>query len=221
MPERSNGAVLKIAGRESVPWVQIPVPPFTRTAGEPARFLRESLDRVMSGRGRRIDSRRVIPNLRSEPLVVDPLTGFGNRAALLAHLAEAVEPLTETSVFAVFGLDGLDAFEKAYGTSAADDLISRLAEDFAQMVRPEGLCYAPRRREFCAIFELPLAAVSTILAAAAIALRREAAMSQIAIAFGIAVLPGEAADTIEALQVADRNLIQVRKAQRRARSALG
>ena len=124
-------------------------------------------------------------------------------------------------MFAVFGLDGLDAFETAYGSSAGDDLISRLAEDFARMVRPEGLCYAPRRREFCAIFELSVAAVSPILAAAAITLRREGAMSQIAIAFGIAVLPGEAADTVEALRVADRKLILARKARRRAGSALG
>jgi GGDEF domain-containing protein len=162
-----------------------------------------------------------MPNLRSQAPAIDPLTGFASRTALTAHLAEATEPDSEPSVFAVFGLGGLDDHEKVYGVEATDDLITRLAGDFARMVRPEGFCYAPRRREFCAIFELPIAEVSPILATAAITLRRESALAQLLIAFGIAVLPEQADDPIAALMVADKNLIQARKTQRRNRAALG
>ncbi len=155
--------------------------------------------------------------LRSEPYAPDRLTGFGSRAALLARLAEAVERESQPSVLAVFGLDGLDEFEKAYGSFGADDVIARMAAEFARIVRPEGVCYAPRRREFCALFTLPFAAASPILAAAAIALRREGAITQITTAFGVAVLPEQAHDPTGALIVADRNLNQARRAQRRNR----
>jgi GGDEF domain-containing protein len=138
----------------------------------------------------------------------------------MAHLAEATERDSAPSVFAVFGLGGLDDYEKVYGLGATNELIVRLAGDFARMVRPEGICFAPRRREFCAIFELPVVEVSPILAAAAIALRRESSLADLLIAFGIAVLPEQADDPIAALMVADRNLVQARKTQRRTRAAL-
>ena len=139
----------------------------------------------------------------------------------MAHLAAAVDPASEPSVVAVFGLGGLDEFEKSHGKSETDRLIARLAEEFARMVRPEGVCYAPRRREFVALFDLPLGVVSRILAPAAIALRRVGAIASIAIAFGTAVLPGQASSPISALVVADRNLSQARRAQRRARALAG
>ncbi len=157
----------------------------------------------------------------SDAFANDPVTGFGGRAALLAHLAVAVDPESEPSVVAVFGLDGLDEFEERYGTSETDDVIARLAHEFARMVQPEGVCYAPRRRELSAIFDLPFAAVEPILAAAAIALRREGAMTLITTAFGFAVLPDQADNAIGALIVADRRLNEARRAQRRMRTLSG
>jgi GGDEF domain-containing protein len=174
----------------------------------------------MSAGRRDLDSTRVTPDLRSQASERDPLTGFLTRAGLMLHLAEAVAPGSEPSVFAVFGLGGLDEHENVHGLEATNALIVRLAGDFGRMVRPEGVCYAPRRREFCAIFELPVVDASPILASAAIALRRESALEGLLIAFGIAVLPEQADDPIRALVVADRNLIQARKTQRRNRAAL-
>ena len=72
--------------------------------------------------------------LRNERLVADPVTGFGSRAALLARLARAVDPGSGPSVLAVFGLDGLEEFEQAHGTARANEVIARLADDFARMV---------------------------------------------------------------------------------------
>jgi GGDEF domain-containing protein len=161
------------------------------------------------------------PDARSTPNAIDPLTGFGSRAALMVHLAAAVDPRSGPTAIAVFGLDGLDELEHVYGASKANDVIVRLAEEFARMVRPPGFCYAPRRREFCVVFDLPLAAVTPIVAAASIALRREGAMARITTPFGIAVLPDQADDPIGALRVADRNLNEARRAQRRKRPVPG
>ena len=151
---------------------------------------------------------------------VDPLTGFGNRVALTTRLEDAVDPSSDPSVLAVFGLDGLDEFEKTYGVASADNVIARLAEEFERMVTPEGVCFTPRRREFCAVFGLPLTSVWPILTATAIALRREGAMTLIRASFGIAVLPEQADDSVGALIVADRNLNQARRAQRNVRSSI-
>ena len=140
---------------------------------------------------------------------------------MLADLSVAVAPGSEPSVVAVFGLDGLDDYEKACGTAAADDVIARLATEFARMVRPEGICYTPRRREFCALFDLPFTEASPILAAAAIALRREGAITQITSAFGVALLPAQAHSAIAALAVADRHLNDARRAQRKPRPVVG
>lgn len=156
-------------------------------------------------------------DLRSEVLALDPVTGFGSRAALLARLELAVDPLSEPSVLAVFGLDGLDRVEEVHGTAATHEIIAALADEFARIVGPDGACFAPRRREFCVIFEQPLAQIAPILAAAAIALRREGTMTLITSAFGIALLPDQAADPVGALIVADRQLNQARRAQRKAR----
>ena len=155
--------------------------------------------------------------LPSRLFAPDPVTGFGTRAALMADLGVAVDPECSPSVLAVFALDGLDEFEKANGTSRTDELLFRLAQEFARIVCPEGRCYTPRRRELCAHFPTPLVEVSPILAAAAISLRREIAMTGMTTAFGVALLPYQADEPVGALVVADRNLNEARRVQRRSR----
>ena len=156
--------------------------------------------------------------LRADLYAPDLLTGFGSRAALIARLAVAVERESPPSVVAVFGLDGLDEFEKAYGSFGADDVIARMAAEFARIVRPEGVCYAPRRREFCALFAVPFAAASPILAAAAIALRREGRSRRSRPRSASRCCPSRRTTPIGALIVADRNLNQARRAQLRKRT---
>jgi GGDEF domain-containing protein len=161
------------------------------------------------------------PVLRTEPLVADPVTGFGSRGALLTHLARAVDPASGPSVVAVFGLDGIEEFDKAYGAARGDAVIARLADDLARTVGRAGACFVPRRREFCVHCELPLDAATPILAVAAISLRREGAINSISTPFGIVVLPEGADDPIAALAVADRNLNEARRARRAIRPARG
>jgi GGDEF domain-containing protein len=163
----------------------------------------------------------VRPKLGIDTFVPDPVTGFGSRAALIADLWEAVDPQATQRVLAVFGLDGLDEFGKIYGAAAMKEVIARLAGEFAQMLAGEATCYAPRRREFCALFPLPLHEVEPILAAAAIALRREGAMTLISTAFGVCVLPDQAGDPVLALTVADKNLTRARRLQRKVGARSG
>lgn len=144
---------------------------------------------------------------------LDPLTGFGDRAALIERLTAATHLTSESVVLAVFGLEGLDELEASEGAARRDEAVARLAEEFAGAVGSRGVCYTPRRREFCAVFELPLMTVLPILAAAAIGLRREGAILLIKAAFGTAILPDQAESAGQALIVADQSLNQARRTQ--------
>lgn len=148
-------------------------------------------------------------------LQVDPVTGFGNRAAMLAELAAAIAPGSDPSVLAIFSLDGSSDFREELGEEVSNEVLGRLAQEFARFVEPAGACYAPRRHEFAAMFHLPWPKVETVLAAAAIAVRREGAIFSISTTFGIAHLPDDADTPIAALMVADQRRVA---AQRRKRA---
>jgi GGDEF domain-containing protein len=147
--------------------------------------------------------------------LIDPVTGFGARDALIAALERAVAPLCEPSILAVFSLDGAAEWRDDLGEEVGNEVITQLSQVWARFVEPAGVCYAPRRHEFAALFNLPFAKVETILAAAAIAIRREGAIYGISATFGVAHLPSEADSPIGALTAADQRLV----AARRARSA--
>ncbi len=145
---------------------------------------------------------------------VEPVTGFGTREAMVAALARAVESDADPTVLAIFSLDGSGEFREELGEEVSNEIIARLAEEFARFVRPDGECFAPRRHEFAAIFTLPYAKVETILAAAAIAMRREGAIFSIQTTFGVAHLPREADSPVAALIVADQRRVAAQKLRR-------
>jgi GGDEF domain-containing protein len=147
-------------------------------------------------------------------LPVDAVTGFGTRDAMFAALTRAVEPDASPCTLAIFSLDGSGEFREELGEEVSNEIIARLAQEFARFIQPDGECYAPRRHEFAAIFTLPFAKVETILAAAAIAMRREGAIFSIQTTFGVAHLPGEAASPVAALMVADQRRVAAQKQRR-------
>jgi GGDEF domain-containing protein len=151
-------------------------------------------------------------------LQLDPVTGFGSRAAMLAELERAVEPGSEPRVLAIFSLDGSGEFREELGEEASNEVIARLAHEFARFICPDGSCFAPRRHEFAALFSLPWPKVETIIAAAAIAVRREGALFSISTTFGVAHLPVDADTPVGALMVADQRRVAAQRRRRQATS---
>jgi GGDEF domain-containing protein len=145
----------------------------------------------------------------------DPLTGFGSRDKLTADLIEAIAPGRPPSTLAVFDLAGCEDFRRVFGEEASDELLVRLASEFGRVVKPHGTCYRSRRDEFCALVQLPPEIAATTLEAAASALREEGEQSLITTSFGVARLPDEADDPLEALMAADRHLLITRGARER------
>ena len=159
--------------------------------------------------------------LETNDAATDPVTGFGSRPALFARLEGAVAPRSDPSTLAVFGLDGLEEFEKQHGSATTDSLLAQLSRDLARMVRPDGSCFATRRREFCVFFDLPLTEVRSIVSAAAFSLRRECALASLSVDLGVARLPDQAQDPVAALNAADRRLNDSRRTRLRRLAATG
>ena len=142
----------------------------------------------------------------SEPLLVDPLTGFGTRGALLTELASAVEGERGPVLLVIFGLEGFDDYETLFGTPAGRTLLAKLAARLGDALGPASSCFRPRRDEFVALVPTPIAGVAEVLDRAVVALRERAASVAVSAAWGAAMLPDEADDPIAALTVADTRL---------------
>jgi GGDEF domain-containing protein len=154
-------------------------------------------------------------DVRTEQSQTDRLTGFGSRRKLIADLTAALEPESPPSVLAVFDLAGSEDYRLVFGEPASDTLIVRLAEQFARIVEADGRCYRPRQDEFCTLVDLPIGSVATMLAAVAASLGEEGESFLITTSFGVALLPDEAGEPIEALMVADQNLDIARNGRER------
>jgi GGDEF domain-containing protein len=142
----------------------------------------------------------------SEPLLVDPLTGFGTRNALLADLAAVVEGQHGPSLLVVFGLEGFDEYVTLFGSLAGRALLVKLGARLAEALGSESSCYRPREDEFAALVPTPIEAVAGVLDRALAALRERAAPVAVSAAWGAAMLPEEADDAIAALKLADTRL---------------
>ena len=142
----------------------------------------------------------------SEPLLVDPLTGFGTRSALLADLGATVEGDHCPTLLVIFGLDGFDEYVTLFGSLAGRTLLVKLGARLADALGTGATCYRPRQDEFAALVPTTIGAVTEILDRAVAALRERAASVAVSAAWGAAMLPEEADDPVGALKLADERL---------------
>jgi GGDEF domain-containing protein len=155
-------------------------------------------------------------NVRSpKPHPTDPVTGFGSRDQLIADLDQALGAESSAGVLAVFDLAGSEEQRRRFGAEASDLLVARLAEACAQVVSVNGRCYRPRQDEFCVLVDLPLEDAMTVIEDTVRTLREEGEPSLGSVSFGVAVLPDEADDPIDALIIADQHLDTRRRRERR------
>jgi GGDEF domain-containing protein len=139
-------------------------------------------------------------------LLVDPLTGFGTRQALLARLSGVVEPAGEPTLLVIFGLDGFDEYVSLFGSLSGRTLLVKLAARLADGLGDGAECFRPRQDEFAALVPVPIQGVSEVFERAVAALRERAASVAVTAAWGAAMLPDEATDPVAALKLADARL---------------
>jgi GGDEF domain-containing protein len=155
-------------------------------------------------------------------VLVDSLTGFGTRHALIAALDDAVTD-GETSLLVIFSLDGFDDYSSLFGQLAGRTLLVKLAARLSQALGPDGRCFRPRRDEFAALVPTSIDGATGVLDAAVAALRERAAPVAVAASWGAAMLPDEATESVPALTLADERLAsnapRRRRRNRRAASS--
>ncbi|MEA2497091.1 MAG: hypothetical protein QOJ29_5002 [Thermoleophilaceae bacterium] len=154
------------------------------------------------------DNRRMLTQSRREA-TTDALTGLGNRRQLredLAHHAEGLDP-ERPLMLTLFDLDGFKHYNDTFGHLAGDELLHRLGTRLSGLLSGNGTAYRMGGDEFCALWsraDADQASVTTMEAVAALSESGEA--FSISCSYGSVLLPNEATDPTDALQIADRRM---------------
>jgi two-component system cell cycle response regulator len=149
------------------------------------------------------DNDALLAQSRVEALT-DSLTGLPNRRAMTSDLHEAAlaatadKPLT----LAIFDLDGFKHYNDTFGHPAGDALLERLGHALQSSVHPMARAYRMGGDEFCVLTDRE-SVHSVVVAAARTALSEHGEGFHITASCGMARIPGDAREPIDALRVAD------------------
>jgi two-component system, cell cycle response regulator len=152
-------------------------------------------------------NQRLLAHTREESLT-DPLTGLGNRRALMADIERelgAAKPENPRAVV-VFDLDGFKQYNDVFGHPAGDALLARLGERLGASVRGHGRAYRMGGDEFCTLLQPGIVRVEAIAAGGTSALTEYGHGFEVTASHGWALVPEETQDSNEALQMADERM---------------
>jgi diguanylate cyclase (GGDEF)-like protein len=137
----------------------------------------------------------------------DPLTGLGNRRALLADLErEATRAsASEPTLLLLFDLNGFKRYNDTFGHPAGDALLARLGARLAERARGMGRVYRLGGDEFCALLPAVDSPQQTAGELAA-ALLESGQHFTIGACYGEVLVGAEAREVTQALRIADQRL---------------
>jgi diguanylate cyclase (GGDEF)-like protein len=145
---------------------------------------------------------------REEQATTDELTSLGNRRALNADLARAVEHalLGRPSLVAIFDLDGFKHYNDTFGHQAGDALLARLGGKLAETMAGRGGAYRLGGDEFCLLVPVGDEGAGDTIQRAATALTELGDGFAVRSSHGVAHIPSEAAEPDAALRLADQRM---------------
>jgi diguanylate cyclase (GGDEF)-like protein len=175
------------------------------------RHFRDDEVEVMQGlaaRARQAAADIVGHQMLRKQAFTDPLTALGNRRQLVADIDALMADATpgEPLVLMLFDLDGFKDFNDTFGHGAGDALLTRLGRKLLAAVEPHGSAYRLGGDEFCVLLSAPANEVGGLMARATDALRTPGEAVTVGASVGTALIPHEAGDLDEALQLADRRM---------------
>jgi diguanylate cyclase (GGDEF)-like protein/putative nucleotidyltransferase with HDIG domain len=147
--------------------------------------------------------------------LTDALTGLGNRRKLMLDVEAALES-GDSTVLALFDLDGFKGYNDTFGHPAGDSLLTRLGRALDAAVAG-GAAYRLGGDEFCVLLPVPGSDLPERIAAAVKALSEHGKGFVVAPSYGSVVIPSEASDVSAAFQLADQRLYGQKGERRRAR----
>jgi diguanylate cyclase (GGDEF)-like protein len=144
---------------------------------------------------------RLLATSREEALT-DALTGLGNRRRFVLDLEQRLgEP--EPTALVVFDLDGFKSYNDAFGHTAGDTLLSRVAGRLAAATAGFGTAYRLGGDEFCVLASIGFVGPGSVIERAAEALTEEGEGFAVRCSYGAVLMPAEATGLTEALRIAD------------------
>lgn len=150
--------------------------------------------------------------------LTDPLTGLGNRRKMTADLDEITSSPRDTAevvLMIVFDLDGFKAYNDSFGHPAGDAMLARLGGRLADFVDGRGHAYRLGGDEFAVLAECTVGQVDGLIAGTTGSLSERGDGFVVTASQGSVVIPTEAPNGAEALQLADRRMY-ARKSRERA-----
>jgi diguanylate cyclase (GGDEF)-like protein len=150
--------------------------------------------------------RRLLAASQAEALT-DPLTGLGNRRALIADIERApAAPDGRQTLVALFDLDGFKQYNDTFGHPAGDAVLHMLGRRLAEVMDGYGRAYRMGGDEFCVLASVQETTVEEVSHLAAAALTENGVGVTIGCSFGVALMPRDATDYHEALRLADERM---------------
>ena len=150
------------------------------------------------------ENMRMVASFRAEART-DALTGLANRRKLLDDLGRVLRDGRASVCFAVFDLNGFKQYNDSYGHLAGDALLTRLGTNLAGYIGGRGTAYRLGGDEFCLLWHRE-EAPDRVVAGARTALTEHGDGFSIDAAYGVVLLPSEAASAIDALRLADQRM---------------
>ena len=160
------------------------------------------------------ENRRLFELTRHEA-TTDALTGLGNRRKLLLDLERRLASgEIEAALLMIFDLDGFKGYNDAFGHPAGDALLARLGMKLSTVPGSQGAAYRLGGDEFCLVTSVGDGEIEILIDRACEALSEHGEGFQIESSFGAVMLPDEATETTQALQVADERLYAQKHSRR-------
>jgi two-component system cell cycle response regulator len=152
----------------------------------------------------------------SREAVTDSLTGLGNRRQLIEDLEHRFEHASQSATLVFFDLNGFKRYNDTYGHVAGDALLARLASALRSVVAAHGSAFRLGGDEFCVLLDGRYPRHDRLIASATSALTERGHGFDVATAFGVAVIPDEAATASAALRLADERMYADKERAHRA-----
>lgn len=143
--------------------------------------------------------------------LTDPLTGLGNRRALMCDLQvafggpEGVQP-TQSLMLALLDLNNFKRYNDSLGHGAGDDLLKALSSRLREVLVGSGTGYRIGGDEFCLLIRGNPRQRQATLTAANAALSETTAGLVVSSSYGTVSIPDEATDANTALRLADQRM---------------
>ena len=148
-----------------------------------------------------------------EQALTDTLSRLGNRRKLAADLDErlAAASVSRPLVLVMFDLDGFKSYNDTFGHLAGDAMLARLGGKLAGAISAYGTAYRLGGDEFCVLVSARPEELHTVLSAASDALEESGENFAVGASHGAVLLPQEAMNLDQALQIADERMYARKK----------